>query len=117
MPVVTTIEVNFRLMGAKQWHIARATFNVPADATRPTLIEPKFPPDSSSQEPRSVALTFDVDEHGSVINIHVDNSSDPISERDVIAAAREWRFAPGLKDGAAVAVPLTLEFSIGREGP
>jgi TonB family protein len=111
VPVVTTIEVNFRLVGAKQWHLARAAFNLPAGAPRPRLIEPKFPPDSTSEEPRSVTLTFDVDENGSVINIHVESSSDPSSARDVIAAAREWRFTPGLKDGAAVVVPLTLEFS------
>jgi TonB family protein len=114
--VATTIEVNFRLVGVKQWHLARAIFNLPAGATRPTLIKSEFPPDSSSQEPHSVTLTFDVDEHGSVINIHVENSSDAGSEREAIAAAREWRFNPGIKDGIPIVVPLTLEFARGVEG-
>jgi TonB family protein len=111
--VATTIEVNFRLVGVKQWHLSRATFHVPAGASRPTLIKPEFPPDSSTQEPRSVTLTFDVDEHGSVINIHVENSSDAGSEQQVIAAAREWKFNPGMKDGTAIMVPLALEFTQG----
>jgi len=29
----------------------------------------------------------------------------------VIAAMREWRFNPGLKDGTPISVPLTIEFS------
>jgi TonB family protein len=113
VPVIATIDVNFRLASVKQWHLARAVFNLPSGASRPTLIEPAFPPDSSAQEPRSVTLTFDVDEHGSVINIHVENSSDASSEREAIAAAREWKFNPGTKDGTAIVVPLTLEFTQG----
>jgi TonB family protein len=114
VPVLTTIEVNFRLAGkAGRWHLTRAVFNPPAGASAPSVVTQEFPPDSPAQEPRSVTLTFDVDEHGIAINIHVEKSSDADSERDAIAAAREWRFNPGLKDGTPVTVPLTLEFSHG----
>jgi len=112
VPVLTTIEVNFLLPGkAGRWHLTRAVFNPPANASAPSLVRQEFPPASSEQVPGSVALTFEVDEHGIPINIHVEQSSDADSEREVMAAAREWRFNPGVKDGTPVAVPMTLEFS------
>ena len=112
VPVVVRIQVNFGLPGPKgQWHLAQAAFNPPEGASLPSLIKPEFPPDDPAQEPASVAVTFDVDEQGSPINIHVEKSSDPRSEQDVIAAVREWRFKPGVRNGTPVVVPLTLEFS------
>jgi len=111
VPVLTTIEVNFRLAGTGRWHLTRAVFNPPAGVSAPSLVRQEFPPASTERASGSVALTFDVDEHGIPINIHVEQSSDADSEREVIAAAREWRFNPGVKYGTPVAVPMTLEFS------
>jgi TonB family protein len=112
VPVVVNIEVNFGLPGPKgQWHLAQAAFNPPEGASVPFLIKPQFPPDDPARQSASVAVTFDVDEHGSPINLHIEKSSDPRSEEDVIAAVREWKFKPGVKSGTPVAVPLTLEFS------
>jgi TonB family protein len=111
VPVLTTIEVNFVLPGPKgYWHLAQATFNPPEGASIPSLVKPEFPPDDPAREPASVAVTFDVDEHGNPINLHVEKSSDPRSEDDVITAVREWRFKPGIRNGMPVVVPLTLEF-------
>lgn len=112
VPVLTTLEVNFRLAGkAGRWHLTRAVFNPPTGTSDPLLVKQEFPPDAPAQKPGSVSLTFEVDEQGVPINIHVEQSSDADSERDVIAAAREWRFNPGLKNGVPIVVPMTLEFS------
>ena len=50
-------------------------------------------------------------DHDLPVNFHIEKSSDPDSEHEVIAAMREWRFNPGLKDGTPIPVPLTMEFS------
>jgi TonB family protein len=112
VPIVVRIEVNFGLAGPKgRWHLAQAAFNPPEGASLPSLVKPEFPPDDPAQEPASVNVTFDVEEQGIPVNIHVEKSSDPNSEHDVIAAVREWRFKPGARNGTPVVVPLTLEFS------
>ena len=112
VPVMATIQVNFRLLCPPgHWHLVGATFKPPGGVSLPSVVKSGFPPDAPAQAAGSVILTFDVDEHGSPINMHVEKSSDADSERDVIAAARKWRFNPGLKDGTPVVVPLTLEFS------
>jgi TonB family protein len=111
VPLVLNILVNFRLTGPKgRWHLAKAAFNSPEGTSLPSLAKLEFPPDDPTQEPASVAVTFDVDEHGNPINLHVEKSSDPSSEHDVIAAVREWRFKPAIRNGTPVVVPLTLEF-------
>jgi TonB family protein len=112
VPVMASIEVNFRLMGKPgEWRITRAAFKPPEETSLPTLIKTEFPGDSPSADAGSVVLTLDVDEQGMPVNFHVEKSSDAQSEEDVLAAMREWRFTPGLKNGAAAVVPLTLEFT------
>jgi TonB family protein len=116
--VLAKVEVHFRLVGkAGEWRLTRASFKPPERASLPSVIRTKFPRDAAAEESGSVTLTLDVDEQGLPVNIHVEKSSDAKWEDDVIAATREWRFTPGLKDGAAVVVPLTLEFSFTRKAP
>jgi len=122
VPFTATIEVNFRLVdkafdNVGQWHLTRAAFKPPEGVSPPTLIKAKFPRDSSSEDGGSVVVALDVDEQGLPVNIHVEKSSDAKWEEEVLAAAREWRFTPGQRSGAAVVVPLTLEFSFARKGP
>lgn len=110
--VQTTIEVNFRLPGRPgHWRFTRAAFDPPAGASVPSLVKQEFPPDSDSHEPGWVTLTLEIDQHGNPINFHVEKASDAEAERDVIEAAREWRFNPGMKNGTPIVVPLTLEFA------
>ncbi|HSR08519.1 MAG TPA: TonB family protein [Bryobacteraceae bacterium] len=122
VPILATIEVNFRLVdkvfdNVGQWHLTRASFKPPEEASLPSLIKAKFPHDSSSEDGGSVVVALDVDERGLPVNIHVEKSSDAKWEEEVVAAAREWRFTPGENGGAAVVVPLTLEFSFAPKKP
>jgi len=116
--VLAKVDVHFRLVGKPgEWRLTRASFKPPETASLPSVTRTKFPRDAATEEAESVVLTLDVDERGRPVNLHIEKSSDAKWEEEVIAAAREWRFDPGMKDGAPVVVPLTLEFSIGRKGP
>ena len=111
VPILATIQVNFRLLPEWQWHLTRLAFNPSDGASVPSLVKPQFPRDRKTPNPGSVTLTLDVDEHGKPVNLHVEKSSDPDSEHEVIKAMREWTFSPGLKDGTPISEPLTIEFS------
>jgi len=119
VPVLATIQVNFRLLTAPgYWRLDRAEYDIPVGASRPLLEESQFPPFSSSEETGSVTLTLDVDERGNPTNIHVEKSSDPKWEEDVIAAVRKWRFDPGRREGTPITVALTLDFTrVGATAP
>jgi TonB family protein len=112
VPILATIQINFQLLGPEgRWHLIRVAFDPPKDVSLPSVAKSRFPRDSRASNPGSVTLTLDVDEHGKPVNFHVEKSSDPDSEHEVIAAMREWRFNPAMKDGMSISVPLTLEFS------
>ena len=111
VPILATIQVNFRLLPEWQWHLTRMGFNPSEGASVPSVVKSQFPRDHKIANPGSVTLTLDVDEHGKPINLHVEKSSDPDSEHEVIKAMREWTFNPGLKDGTPISEPLTIEFS------
>ena len=96
VPVLAAIQVNFRLLAAPgYWRLDRAEYNIPVGASRPLLEESQFPSFSPSEETGSVTLTSTLTSSGSPTNIHVEKSSDPKWEEDVIAAVRKWRFRPG----------------------
>lgn len=58
----------------------------------------------------SVTISFDADENGLTANLHIEESSNPALESEVIGIVRGWRFQPGLKNGAPVAVRCTMDF-------
>ncbi len=112
VPILATIQVNFRLLGPPgSWRLDRAVFNLPAGASRPLLRKREFPPAIKTQTADSVTVRLQVDENGNAADIHVEKSSDPKWEEEVIAAVQKWKFDPSVAGGTKVAVPLTLEFS------
>jgi TonB family protein len=114
--VATSIEVNFRLLlDAREWGLARASFSAPPGATQPVLVYAPYLPPSGSPEQAAVAVSFDVDEQGVPTNIHVDNSTDPKWDDEVIALIREWRFQAAIRNGIAVPSRGLIDFS--RGGP
>jgi len=69
VPILATIQVNFRLVdkvfdNVGQWHLTRASFKQPEEASLPSLIKAKFPHDSPSVDGGSVVVALDVDEQG-----------------------------------------------------
>jgi TonB family protein len=106
-----TIEVAFSAGLTPSWHLAGAQCDAPDGASSPTVIHRSFPSDSpKAEKDTSVAVSFDVDETGVPLNLHVEKSSDEKRDKDVIAALRQWKLKPALKDGKPVSTRCTWEF-------
>jgi TonB family protein len=105
-----TIEVEFRILEKRvkaDWHLDNISFKLPAGALRPHVLSAKFPGSSEAQD-SFVTVSFEVDERGKPVNLHADASSDPKWEAKVLAAVKDWRFDPGMKDSTRVVVPCTV---------
>src|SRR5580692_3196427 len=116
VPVMVDIEVNFRLSRDRgAWSLARAVFNPPEGAARPVLTMAPYPPIyTPAGRTGSVAISFDVNPNGTAENLHIEKSSDPALESEVIRIVRGWQFRPGMKAGRPVSVPCTMEFVEGN---
>jgi protein TonB len=59
----------------------------------------------------TVAIECIVRPDGSVSDLHVVRSLEPTLDQEALKALNQWRFAPGMKDGRAVPVMMTVEMS------
>ena len=116
VPVIVTIDVNFRLLDRDNspWRLTRAMFDAAEGGSRPALIKSEFP-HKAPKGHATVALSFDINEHGEPKNLNVDKSVDSEPEQEIITAVRKWRFKPATKGGAPVPARATFEF-VGRPG-
>ena len=67
-----------------------------------------------------LVLEVDVDAAGRVTDVRVrdpESGVDPALQARVIAAARQWRFAPAIRDGEAVASTVAVPLSFAQEAP
>lgn len=67
-----------------------------------------------------LVLEVDVDAAGRVTDVRVrdpESGVDPALQSRVIAAARQWRFAPAIRDGEAVASTVAVPLSFAPEAP
>ncbi len=115
--VFVTVELNFRLLDgdspAANWHLTRAEFRPPQNASRP-LIEKTKAPHMTSPDGSRATVTFEIDEKGLPKDVQVEKASDNDWARAVVSALREWRFNPGQKDGRPIPVSCTMEFVRGN---
>jgi TonB family protein len=116
VPVMVDIEVNFRLSRERgAWAPVSAVFHQPEGVSRPVVIMAPYPEISTpAGRTGSVTISFDVDPNGIAENLHIETSSGPAIESEVIRIVRGWKFRPGIKDGQPVAVPCTMEFVEGN---
>ena len=116
VPVMVEVEVNFRLSRERgAWALSRAVFHPPEGATRPVITVAPYPPIyTPAGRTGNAAISFDVDPNGIAENLHIEKSSDPALESEVIRIVRGWQFRPGMKGGQPVSVPCTLEFIEGN---
>jgi TonB family protein len=110
--VVETAQAAFHLGDKEPWRLRRAIFNTPEGASRPTVVKAEFPPPAGTGKAGMATLSFDVDETGTPENFRMEESFGQPWESEVIAAAREWRFNPGLRDGKPISVRCTLDFAL-----
>lgn len=61
-----------------------------------------------------VTVSFTIDANGAVHNAMVVSSADHLLEYPALAAVRQWKFTPAMKDGVAVSVKAvqTVSFAI-----
>jgi TonB family protein len=116
VPVAINIEINFRLVRARgAWALSRAVFDTPEGATRPVVTLAPYPPMyAATGQTGSVAVSFDVSPNGVAENLHIEKSSSPAAESEVILIVRGWQFRPGMKDGQPVSARCTMEFVQGN---
>jgi TonB family protein len=113
--VQASIDVNFRIFNPKGGtHLARAEFRTPLGAKRPFVGSSAYPPPAIDPSKETMNVTFDVDEQGNAANIHVEKTSDEAWANEMIAALRQWKFIPGVKDRIALAVSCTMDFARGN---
>jgi TonB family protein len=118
-----TVGVGFLPGGPSGWHLEGAEFHPPEGASRPMITSAPFPAGShvSAQAYETVlrfparrsfkaTISFEVDEQGVPRRFGIDTGTLPGIGEDAIAFLRNWRFTPGVKDGAAIAVPCKFDF-------
>ncbi len=124
VPVVMTVPVDFRLPDKQsRWHLIRAEFTPPEGASRPQFSKTSYPYGvgislNAFEEAiviraigreATATVAFDVDEHGLPVNLQVLNASHPIWVPEAMAVVRDWQFVPGMKYGAPVSAPCTVD--------
>lgn len=76
-------------------------------------VKPQYTKDAKARGVQgSVEIIAVVKADGTVDeNVRVTKSLDPELDDEAVKAARQWRFRPGTKDGAAVAVEVNIELT------
>jgi TonB family protein len=124
LPAPITVPVEFRLPDKQsRWHLIRADFTPPEGASRPQFSKTTYPYGAGISlrafeqalviraigREATATVAFDVDEHGTPVNLQVLNASHPIWGPEAMAVVREWQFVPGMKHGALVSVLCTVD--------
>ncbi len=99
------------------WHLVRAVFHPPAGATRPAVMQARFPNTVDLEENVSVTIAFEVGLKGVPMNPRVLKSSDPKWDSELLRAFESWRFRAASRDDKPVTVPAWFEFVRGSHSP
>ncbi len=83
------------------------TFPVVISETRPS----HTPETMRAKIEGPVVLSCVVETDGTIGDVVVKTSLDPVLDEQAVAAAKKWRFTPGMKDGKPVRVRTTLEMT------
>lgn len=79
-------------------------------------VEPQYPPQAAKRGLEGwVQLRFTITSAGSVSDVSVVKSSNPVFERAAVEAVRKWKYEPQMQAGAAVAtsgVDVVLRFNM-----
>jgi TonB family protein len=124
VPAAIRVPVDFRLADKQsRWHLIRAEFAPYEGASRPHFSRTRYPYGAGVSlnafeqalviraigREATATVAFDVDDHGNPVNLQVLNASHPIWGPEAMAVVREWQFVPGMKYGAPVSAPGTVD--------
>ncbi|HEY0969023.1 MAG TPA: energy transducer TonB [Opitutaceae bacterium] len=80
-------------------------------------VAPEFPTEMRAQRVSGVVtVSVQIDESGNVTDSSVEKSSNPAFDPAAVAAVRKWKFKPAKKDGAAVAIRVSIPVKFNFEG-
>ena len=80
-------------------------------------VAPEFPTEMRAQRVSGlVTVSVQIDESGNVVDSAVEKSSNPAFDPAAVAAVRKWKFKPAKKDGAAVAIRVSIPVKFVFEG-
>lgn len=80
-------------------------------------VAPEFPTEMRAQRVSGVVtVSIQIDEQGNVTDSAVEKSSNPAFDPAAVAAVRKWKFKPAKKDGAAVAIRVSIPVKFVFEG-
>lgn len=80
-------------------------------------VAPEFPSEMRAQRVSGlVTVSVQIDESGNVVDSSVEKSSNPAFDPAAVAAVRKWKFKPAKKDGAAVAIRVSIPVKFVFEG-
>jgi len=117
VPVEGAIDISFRLpLEEGGLSLARMAFSTPQGG-QPALLSAQYRPIAGLPDKAEFRVSFDVDQQGRPVNVHVDQSSDPQYDDDVIALIREWRFQGALTSGSAFQGHASIDLTRGLEVP
>jgi hypothetical protein len=106
-----------------RWHLVRVDFSLPADSARPIFLTAEYPVGagvlgkSAIEEGEllgaigrqaSAKVSFDINEHGSPVNIQPDDASESMWAPEAAMLVSDWRFKRGMKDGIQVRCSIDL---------
>lgn len=100
----------------------RAPVRVGGQIQPPTLVhrvEPAYPPTAVSARLQGIViLEAIVDEEGTVKDVKVLRSVNPLLDREALAAVRQWRYSPVVLNGTPVpfVLSVSLSFSLQNHG-
>lgn len=122
--VFTAIAVDFNLPERlSHWHLIRAEFQIPENASRPAFLETHYPLGAGVRaevvdharligvigREGTASLSFQIDEQGIPNHFVVRTASDGLWVNEAIAVLQDWRFSPGVLENKAIAVPCTFD--------
>jgi len=82
---------------------------------KPQAMKTVVPVDYPKDKEGLVSVEIVIDKEGKVAEARVKRSTDPELEASALVAVRQWLFAPGEKDGQAVATRVTVPFRYDKE--
>jgi TonB family protein len=110
------VEMNFRLLVKEpedhSGQLARLNFNLPPGAARPELILGKLPGNPAAEGDQALRFRLQVDTGGTVKNITVLATTDPVWEKETIATLQSWRFRPAQQNGSPLPAEGIFELTV-----
>jgi TonB family protein len=128
-PVLTDLAVNFFLPARQsRWHMVGVTFHPSEGVSEPVFTHVEYPFGSGVARSEIddarlvnamrrfavVRVSFDVNESGVPVHLHVESASEPIWGIEALTVLQPWRFKPGEKASVPVSVPGSIDLIWGE---